>query len=85
MTIQRDFTTTPEAGHRETMPWAPAFRIVEMPCIEALTHAGTSDVRAGLDCDEAAVVTCPQEIVRATGHTPRRGGSQDPSRLLTHI
>jgi hypothetical protein len=63
----------------------PAKGIVEEPCIEVLSHAGTSDVRAGLDCDEVAVVTCPQETVRVTGHTPRSGGSQDPSQLLTHI
>jgi hypothetical protein len=67
---------------RVGLGWVPVFGFVEKPCIEALSHAGTSDVRAGLDCDEVAVVTCPQEIVRATGHTPRCGGSQDPSQLL---
>jgi hypothetical protein len=39
-------------------------------------------VWAGLDRDGVEVVTCPQGVMEATGHTPRYRGTQDLSQLL---
>jgi hypothetical protein len=58
-------------AHRSAEYWIPAFGTVEKVLIRVVWSWKAYSVRAGLDRDEVVVVTCPQPLARAPGHTPR--------------
>jgi hypothetical protein len=60
----------------EKKDWIPAFGTVEKVLIRVVWFWKAYSVRAGLDRDEVVVVTCPQPLERAPGHTPRFAGSK---------
>jgi hypothetical protein len=62
---------SPERHRKRQLIVIPAKGPVEKVLIRVVWFWKPHRVRAGLDRDEVVVVTCPQGVMEATGHTPR--------------